>query len=122
MYHAALLFYFALLQRKPRRPVAQDKQAAVNGTGVRCRHIVDVIHRFIGRGIGVEVARKLNTVCPTPFYKVVALEMIRPVEGHMLEEMSQSALVVVFLNRPYFLCNVKVGAMFGPVVIPYIIG
>ena len=48
--------------------------------------------------------------------------MLRAVEGHVLEEVSQTTLVLVLLNGAYTLCNVEVGYMLRPLVVADVVG
>ena len=81
------------------------------------RHVVDIIDRLVDAGVGVEVCAKLDAVCAAPLNKVVALEVVAAVEGHVFQEVGQSALVFVLLQRAYLLCNVEVGTVLRPVVV-----
>ena len=47
--------------------------------------------------------------------------MLRAVECHMLEEVSQTALVVVLLDRAHALSDVEVGLVLRPVVVTDVI-
>ena len=57
-----------------------------------------------------------------PFNEVVAFEVLAAVEGHVLKEVGQSALVLILLNGTHFLGNVEVGTVLGPVVVADEIG
>ena len=48
--------------------------------------------------------------------------MLRAVEGHVLEEVSQSALVFILLNGAHALGNVEVGHVLRPVVLTDVVG
>ena len=47
--------------------------------------------------------------------------MLRTIEGHVLQEVSQTLLGIVFLNRAYTLGNVEVGFLLRSVVVSEII-
>ena len=87
-----------------------------------CRHIVNVVHGFIDAGIGIQVTAKFYTLAAAPFYEVVSFKVIAAVESHVFKEVGKSALAFFLLNRTYFLCNVKVGTVFGPVVVADVVG
>ena len=43
--------------------------------------------------------------------------MLRAIEAHVLKEVSETALLVLFLDGTHTLCNVKLCPVFGPVVV-----
>lgn len=47
--------------------------------------------------------------------------MLRAIEGEVLQEVSQTALVVVFVDRAYFLCDVEAGYMLRETVVSDVI-
>ena len=48
--------------------------------------------------------------------------MLRAVESHMLQEMRQTSLVVVLLNRTHLLGDIELSTLFWPRVVTDIIG
>ena len=63
-----------------------------------CGHVVDIVHRLVDAGVGVEVCTELDAVGAAPLDEVVALEVVTAVEGHVLKEVCKSSLVLVFLQ------------------------
>ena len=76
-----------------------------------CR--ADVINRLVDRCVGIEVGTELHTDTLTPRHNAQTLaltgEVLGTVEGHVFEEVCQSALTGLFKNAAYTLCNVEVG-------------
>ena len=122
VYHATLLVNLLGVEGKPRRPVTQYEQTAVERALTAGRHIVDVVNGLVDTGIGIQVGAKFHTNAATILYQGVALEVVAAVESHVLKEVGQSALTLVFLYRAHLLRDVEVGTMLRPVIIPDIIG
>ena len=91
----ALLVDFLRVKRQPVRPVVQDEQARVDDRLADNRHVRDVVDCLVNRRIGIEIDTKLDTDGLKVGNHVVALEILRPVETHVLKEMGQTALVVL---------------------------
>ena len=84
-------------------------------------HIIYVVDRLVDACICVKIATELHSDRATILDKVVSLKVIGTVEAHMFEEVSQSSLAFVFLNRTDFLRYIEVCAVFGPIVIADIV-
>ena len=121
MNHATLLVYLLGFQQQAVGPVVQNQQTRVYDTLTGGGHVRDVIHRLVDRGVGIQVASELHTDGLTPFHDVVTLEVLCAVEAHVLQEVGQSALVVVLLNRTHALGNVELGTLFGPCIMTDVI-
>ena len=121
MNHATLLLYLLLFQQQTVGPVEEDEQTRVDDTLARRGYITNIIYRLVYRRIGVQVSTELHTYALTPAQHLVTLEMFRAVEGHVLQEVSQTTLVVVLLNRAHTLGNVELGTVFGPCVVTDVI-
>ena len=116
-----LLLNLLLFQEQTVGPVPQNHEAGVDNRLARRGYITYIIDRLVDRSVGVQVVTKLHTDGLAPAQQFVALEVLRAVEGHVLEEVSQTALRVVLLNRAHLLGNVELGALFGPVVVTNVI-
>lgn len=92
----------------------------------RTGDVADAVNSFIHRGIGVEVHTEFDTFRFAPLYDTqasfVAGEVFRTVEGHVLQEVCQSALLWLFEDRTYFLCDMKFNTVFGFFVVTDVIG
>ena len=117
-----LLVDFLGFEQKARRPVAQDEQARVERRLTCCRHVVDVVDRLVDRGVSIQVGSELHTNGLQPRDELVALEVIRTVEGHVFQEVGESALALLLLNGTHLLCDVEVGAVLRPVVVTNVVG
>ena len=118
---ATLLVNLLGLQEQSVGPVVQNQQTRVDDALARRGYITYIIYRLVDRGIGVKIGAKLHTDGLTPFHDIVTLEVLGTVKAHVLQEVSQSALLVVFLNRAYTLCDVELGTLFGPCVMTDVI-
>ena len=111
-----LLVNLLFFEQKSVRPVFQYKQTGIECSLTLGRNIANTIDRFIDTGIGIEVAAELHTQRAGVVDDAITLEIIRAIESHVLQEMSQTALVIVLLNTSHTLCNVEVGHILRPVV------
>ena len=92
MNHVALLVNLVSLQQKTVRPVFQNQQTRVERRGTLGGNVADAINGLVDTGISIQIATELNTQRTGEFDDTVALEVFRTVEGHVLEEVSQTAL------------------------------
>jgi hypothetical protein len=121
VYYSALLVDFLRVESESVGPVVEYEQAGVY-VALQYRHIVDIVDCFVGGGIGIEVLAEFHADAFAVVHDAVALEVFRAVEAHVLEEVRQSALRVVFLYRADFLRYVEIGALPGKVVVAYVVG
>ena len=122
MHHVALLVDGFGVKRDAVRPVLEDEHAGVEGGDACCGHILDKIDGLVGGGVGVEVSAILHANRLQVFLQGVVLEMVGAVEGHVLEQVGKTSLVVVFLHRPHFLCDIETGHMLRIVVVADVVG
>ena len=121
VYHTTLLLYLVGLEQQSARPVAKDEQTGVKRCHSCGRHIADTIHGLVYTGIGVEVATKLHTQAAAVFYQLIAAEVVRTVECHVLQEMGQAALVFVFLYTAHALGYIEIDPVLGIGVVAHIV-
>ena len=126
MDHFSLLINVLISQKKRIRPVVQDQQARIDRPTAVRRHVIDVIHRFVHSRVGVKVCAKLYAnrfeVGDDSAAGFVLREVFGTVKSHVLEEVSQSALVFLFKNRPHALHDVEIGPIFGQFVSTDVVG
>ena len=113
----ALLHDLVLLEQQSVGPVLEDEHAGVEGRLTRGGNIADAIDGLVDRGIGIQVAAKLHAERTCELDEIVALEVLRAVEGHVLKEVCQSALALLLLDGSHSLCDVEVCHMFWPLVV-----
>ena len=118
---ATLLLYLFLLERQSVGPVVEDEQTRVHDAFTGCGHVRDVVNRLVNGGVGIQVLAEFNTHALTPAHQFVALEVLGAVEGHVLQEVSQSALGVILLDGAHLLRNVELGTLLGPVVVANVV-
>ena len=109
---ATLLVYLGILEQQVMAPVVEHQQAGVDDTLTLQRSRTDVIDGLLNAGIGIEVGAELHADGLTPGHDAQALalagEVLRAVEGHVLQEVGQSALAGLFLNAAYTLGDVEI--------------
>ena len=118
--HATFLVDILCFEQERISPVVQDIKARVN-VAVAHGHTVDVVHSFVGRSISVQVLTKLHTDAFAILHQAVAREMLSTVEAHVLQEVSQTALVVLFLHRTHLLCDIEVYTIFGQRIAAHVV-
>ena len=73
----------------------------------------DVVHRFVDAGVGIEVGSKLHADGFAPRNDArrgaIVTEMFGSVEGHVFQEVGQSALAWLFKDASHALCDVEIG-------------
>ena len=120
--HATFLLNFFLFEQQTTRPVSQDEQARIDVASFH-RNIVDVVNSLVSRSISVEIFSKLHTNAFAVFDELSVFgKVLRTIEGHMFEEVRQTALVVVFLHRTHLLRNVEVHLSFRFLVVADVVG
>ena len=113
----AFLVDFLVGKRQAVRPVLEDQQAGVECALAGRRHVADTVDGLVDAGIGIQVAAELNAERTGEFQQCGVGEVLRPIEGHVLQEVGQPSLLVVLLDRADPLCNVEVGYMLRPLVV-----
>ena len=112
-------------QQQSVAPVVQNEQAGVEHCFVFDGSVADVVHRFVYRCVGIEVASELDAFAFAPLYDaqplLIAGEVLGAVEGHVLQEVGQSSLVGFFLNGAYLLGNVEFSPFFGQSIVADVI-
>ena len=102
-------------------PVMQDKQAGVLDTFTCHGHIVDVVYSLVSGGVCVQILSEFHTYAFKPVDEILSGKISCAVEAHVLKEVSQTALIIIFKNRAYFLSNVEVSLTFRIVVVADVI-
>ena len=118
---ATLLLNLLWLQQQSVSPVVQNEQAAIDNSLTGSGHVRDVIYRTVNAGISIQVTTELDSDGLTPFDDVVAFEVLGAVEAHVLQEVCQTALVVVLLNSADTLGNIELSTLLGPGVVTNVV-
>ena len=100
----------------------QDQQAGVDNALAGDRSVHNHIDRFVETGISVEVLTSAHPDALGEFVHAVSREMLGPVERHVLEEMGQSALVLIFQDRSDVLGDKEIRTVFRLCVVADIVG
>ena len=110
------------LQGDEVRPVVQDQQRRVDDAFARGRHVADVVDRLVPARTGVEVGAELHADRLQILGQHLAREVLRAVEGHVLEEVGQALLRVVLLDGADVVQDVEVGLPLGLFVVADVVG
>ena len=114
----ALIVELALVKCQTFRPVTEQKQTAVECALTLVAHAVDMIDGVVRRCVGIP----LSTETVHELRHSVAGEMFRAVERHVLEEVSQTILIILFLDSTHTLGDVEVHFSLRIVVVADVIG
>ena len=121
-YHAALGVYLLVQQREGAAPVVHHQQRAVDDTLAIGRHVAQTIYRLVNRGVGIDVTAEVDTYRLKIVDDSLALKMLGTVEGHMLQEVGQTVLVVLLQDGTYRLRDVELATLFGLLVVTDVVG
>ena len=120
--HTPFAFQLVLLQQDSVRPVMQHQKCRIHQILVGGRDIAHEVHRFIERGVRVNVGAKLDPVVLQVIEHCFPGKVFSPVKCHMFQEVSQSGLIIFLLHRPHLLRDVEVGPVFGQLVMADVVG
>ena len=112
--HAALLVNLLIGEQQTVAPVLKDEHARVHYTLVGGWHIADDVNGLGVIGVGVVVALRLEVVIDAMTF---AVEVFTAVKGHVLQEVCQAILVILFLHGTHALGDVEVGTLFRVIVV-----
>ncbi len=99
------------------RPVVQHEQCRVDDALARGGHVGDRVLGVVLRGVGVEVAAELHADALEVVDHLLAAQVLRAVEGHVLQEVGQTLLGVVLLNGAHVVFDVEIGLSLGFLVV-----
>ena len=119
--HTTLFVDFLGIEGKTIRPVFQDEQTGVEGACACRRNIADTVNRLVNSGIGIEVRTKLYTDGTQILNQAVVWIVVRAIESHVFQEVSQASLVFILLNGTHTLCDVEVYSVLGITVVADVI-
>ena len=123
--HTAFLVDFLVGQFDSARPVVQDQQTRVYDVDVVGGHVADVVYSLVYCCIGVQVGTELDTFGFTPRYDAqtcfIPGEVLCTVESHVLQEVSQSALLRFFQDGTNFLCDVEFYSLLGTSIVANVV-
>ena len=117
VHDVSLLDDFVFFEQQPVRPVLQDEQAGVDGRSALRGHVAHAVDGLVDAGVGIQVTAELHAERACEVDDAVAGEVLRAVEGHVLEEVGQSALVFLLLNGAHALCDVEVSHVLRVLVV-----
>ena len=98
VYHTALAVYLIVFEQDGARPVVQYEEAGVYQSGVGRGYVRYAIYRLVESGVGIDVGAEFYTVVFEIVEHCFPREVLQPVECHVLQEVSQTALVLFFEN------------------------
>ena len=124
MDHAALLVNLLVGEQQAVAPILEHEQARVEGALASGGHVVDVIDGLGEVGVGIHIGTEVQTDPLDEVHNAVALavEVLTAVEGHVLQEVGQTVLVVLLLHGAHALGDVEVGTVLGIIVVTDVIG
>ena len=119
---ATLSVYLLVQKQQAAAPIVHDEQRAIHDTRTISRHIGETIDRLINRGISIDVSTEVHT----HRFKIIddsfAGEMLGTIECHMLQEVRQTVLVILFEDSTNRLRDVELSTLLGLLIMTDIIG
>ena len=119
---AALRIDLFVQKEQTAAPVVHDKERRVHDSCAVRRYIRETIDGLVDRGIGIDVSAEIHTHGLEIIDDAFAREVLGAVEGHMLQKMRQTVLVILFEDSTHSLCDMELCALFGLFVMTDIIG
>ena len=118
----AFLVDFGTFQGDETRPVVKDEDARVDEVGIGGRHVGQHVDGLLNAGPSVHVFAELHAVVLHIIKECLAGEVGSAVEGHVLQEVGQTALVFLLKDGTHFLRDVEIGALGGFLVVTDVVG
>ena len=122
MDHTSLGIDFDRIESECARPVVKNEKTAVLNGSARNGNIRDIVDSLVHSGIGIEVISELYTDRFKPVDKILTGKILGSVEAHVLKEVSQTALIILFEDRADLLGDIEVCLTFWIVVVTDKIG
>ncbi len=119
---AALRIDLRRLQGDEVRPVVQDRKGGVDSALASHRNVLYHILGIVPARAGIEVVAEHYADLFQIVYHGLARKVLRTVEGHMFEEVSQTLLVVVLLYGTHVMQDVEAGLTLGLLVVADVVG
>ena len=110
---AALGVDLLVLEAEAIAPVVEDEDAAIHDALAWDGDVHQRVDGLVEAGVGVDVAPEAGADAFEEVVDALAGEVLRPVEGNVLEEVRQSALAILLLHRADALDDVELRARLG---------
>ena len=120
--HTALVVDLLVFERDEVRPIVQDQQTGIDDTLTIQRHARHIVAGLLLSGESVEVSTELHTHLLQVVDQHLAGQVLRAIESHMLQEVSQTLLVILLLNSTHVVQNVELGLISGLGIATYVVG
>ena len=95
----------------------EDQEAGVDEVLIRRRGVHDLVDRLIDGGVGIEIGAKFYTILLEIVDHALAGEVLATLEGHVLKEVSETALGILLEDATDTLRDVEVGSILGLLVV-----
>ena len=117
-----LTLYRLLRQRDTITPILENQHAGIDSGGTGSRNIREIIYRLVDASVGIQVLAILHADALEIVLETVSLEMFGAIESQVLQEVSQTTLVVILIDGTHLLCNVETSYMLREIVVTNVIG
>ena len=98
MNHTTFLVNLIALEQQAVTPVLEDEQARVDSAQASAGHVVDVVNCLVHTSVGVKVTAKLHAERASVVNHAIAGIVHCAVKGHVLQEVSETTLALLFLQ------------------------
>ena len=122
VYNVTLIVDSLLGKRDTIAPILEDEHTRIYGCSTSSWYVGKIINGLVDTCVSIQILTILHTNALKIVLKAIALEMLRTIESQVLQEVSQTTLVVVLINRTNLLCNVETCYMLREIVVTNVVG
>ena len=122
MYNVTLIVDSLLGKRDTIAPILEDEHTRIYGCSTSSWYVGKIVNGLVDTCVSIQILTILHTNALKIVLKAIALEMLRTIESQVLQEVSQTTLVVVLINRTNLLCNVETCYMLREIVVTNVVG
>ena len=110
--NTTLCIYLLRQQKQTACPVVHYQQRRVNNSLANGRHVGETINSLVDGRVSIDITAKVHTDRLKIINNSFARKVLSSIERHMLQEVSQTVLVILFQHRAYCLSDMEIAALF----------
>ena len=119
--HTTLCINLFRQKEQAASPIVHHQQRRVNDSLADGRHVRQTINGLVNRRVCVDISAEIHTDRLEIIDDTFARKMLRTIESHVLQEVRQTILVILFQHSTYGLCDVEIAALFWLLVVTDVI-
>ena len=117
-----LTLYRLLRQRDTIAPILEDEHTRIYGCSTSSWYVGKIVNGLVDTCVSIQILTILHTNALEIVLETVSLEMFGAIESQVLQEVSQTTLVVILIDGTHLLCNVETSYMLREIVVTNVIG